>query len=44
MAKTKHTHVQESKPEPFFEVEKLLSKRILKGKAQYLIKWKGYSD
>lgn len=28
--------------EEYFEVEKLLSKRVLKGRAEYLVKWKGY--
>lgn len=27
-----------------FEVEKVIDKRIHKGKVQYLIKWKGFSD
>ena len=27
-----------------YEVEKILEKRMKKGKAEYLIKWKGYED
>jgi hypothetical protein len=32
------------KTDVYFEVEKLLSKRVLKGNAEYLVKWKGYGD
>ena len=27
-----------------YEVEKILEKRMKKGKAEYLIKWEGYDD
>ena len=27
-----------------YEVEKVVDKRYLKGKVQYLIKWKGFSE
>merc|ERR1719266_159186 len=27
-----------------YEVEKLLDKRVKKGKTEYLVKWKGYED
>ena len=27
-----------------YEVEKILKKRIINGKTQYLIKWDGYSE
>jgi len=27
-----------------YEVEKLLEKRVKKGKTEYLVKWKGYED
>lgn len=42
MAKPKHIPKQE--PEIYYEVDKLLNKRIVNNKAEYLVKWKGYSD
>jgi chromobox protein 1 len=27
-----------------YEIEKLMDKRVVKGKVQYLVKWKGYGD
>lgn len=28
----------------YYKVEKITGKRILNGKIQYLVKWKGYGD
>ena len=28
----------------YYEVEKILDKRIVRGRKEYLIKWKGYSE
>lgn len=30
--------------EEFFEVEKILAKRVVKGLTEYLVKWKGFDD
>jgi hypothetical protein len=30
--------------QPYYEVDRLLSKRLVKGSAEYLVKWKGYGD
>jgi chromobox protein 1 len=40
----KPKQIPKPEPEPFYEVEKLLDKRIVKGRAEYLVKWKGYTD
>ena len=34
----------EESTESVFEVEKILDKRIVKGKTEYFLKWKGYDD
>lgn len=36
-----------AKPSPekeYFEVEKLLNKRFVKGAVEYLVKWKGFDE
>ncbi|XP_077966785.1 chromobox protein homolog 1-like [Styela clava] len=37
------TPIEEEEEEEVYEVEKVLDKRLVRGKTQYLIKWKGFS-
>lgn len=44
MSKTKESTVAEGETEEEFSVEKVLNRRVVKGKVEYFLKWKGYSD
>ena len=42
--KRKAREVDEGQQEEVFSVEKIVSKRVVGGKTQYLLKWKGYDS
>lgn len=42
--KRKAREVEEEPEEEVFSVEKIVSKRVVGGKTQYLLKWKGYDS
>ncbi|XP_028027749.1 chromobox protein homolog 5-like [Bombyx mandarina] len=42
--KEKKTEISEASSEEEYVVEKVLNKRTVKGKIQYLLKWKGYKE
>ncbi|CAG4972730.1 unnamed protein product [Colias eurytheme] len=44
MGKDKKTETSEASSEEEYVVEKVLNKRTVKGKVQYLLKWKGYKE
>lgn len=44
MGKDKKTETSEGSSEEEYVVEKVLNKRTVKGKVQYLLKWKGYKE
>ncbi|XP_050362231.1 chromobox protein homolog 1-like [Nymphalis io] len=44
MGKDKKTETSDGSSEEEYVVEKVLNKRTVKGKVQYLLKWKGYKE
>lgn len=44
MGKDKKTETSDGSSEEEYVVEKVLNKRTIKGKVQYLLKWKGYKE
>lgn len=42
--KRKAREVEEEQGEEVFSVEKIVSKKVVGGKTQYLLKWKGYDS
>lgn len=44
MPKVKRNKKSKNDNQSVFEVEKVLNRRIRRGKTEYLIKWKGYGD
>jgi hypothetical protein len=44
MSKKKEDASNNSEEDQIFYVEKILDKRIIKGKTEYYLKWQGYSD
>ena len=44
MTKEKKTEKPEVEPDVDYEVEKILEKRVHKGKLQYFVKWKNFDE
>jgi hypothetical protein len=40
----KKEEVSNSEEDQIFYVDKILNKRVVKGKTEYYLKWQGYSD